>query len=316
MKQRVILLNGPSSSGKSTLSKTLQALIREKLSLMYDVVSIDDFMKTDSMEPIYEDDVYDISGELCEQVLKRMKNCCGVIIDHVITSERIFNQLKETVEGYSFSMIQVTCSPELLRKREKERGDRCPGSAETSAEYLFPKEGYDLVVDTGLKSPTENSMEILNTLLYSHDIELIKLTEENLQQCFELKVASDQTRYIASNSDSWNAARENENVARPFAIYCDGEMAGFTMFAFDEDYEDPDDRYWLWRFMIDEKLQGKGCGTAALKVIIQYFKDHGANNIRLSTKDTNTKALSLYRKAGFRDTGEMNDEEIVLQLDL
>ncbi len=29
------------------------------------------------------------------------------------------------------------------------------------------------------------------------------------------------------------------------------------MFAFDEDYEDPDDRYWLWRFMIDEKLQGK-----------------------------------------------------------
>ena len=34
----------------------------------------------------------------------------------------------------------------------------------------------------------------------------------------------------------------------------------------------------------------KGCGTAALNVIIQYFKDHGANNIRLSTKDTNTKA--------------------------
>ena len=88
------------------------------------------------------------------------------------------------------------------------------------------------------------------------------------------------------------------------------------MFAFDEDYEDPDDRYWLWRFMIDKDLQGKGYGTAALQVIIQYFRDHGANNIRLSTKETNTNALSMYRKAGFHDTGELNDEEIVLQLDL
>ena len=147
-------------------------------------------------------------------------------------------------------------------------------------------------------------------------IELVELSEDNMKQCFDLKVASEQMQYIASNEDSWKAAKENEKVARPFAICCDGKIVGFTMFAFDEDYEDPDDRYWLWRFMIDERSQGKGYGTAALKVIIQYFKDHSANNIRLSTKDTNTQALSLYHKAGFYDTGEMNDEEIVLQMDL
>lgn len=146
-------------------------------------------------------------------------------------------------------------------------------------------------------------------------VELIELSKEILQQCLELKVSCDQAQYIASNSDSWIAAQKNENIARPFAIYCDGEMVGFTMFAFDEDYEDPDDRYWLWRFMIEEKLQGKGYGTAALNAIIQYFKEHGADNIRLSTKETNTKALSLYHKAGFHDTGEMNDGEIVLQFD-
>ena len=147
------------------------------------------------------------------------------------------------------------------------------------------------------------------------NVELKELTEENLQQCFALKVSSDQAQYIASNEESMNAAKENADVARPFAIYCDGKMVGFTMFAFDEEYEDPNDRYWLWRFMIDESLQGKGYGKAALKVIIKYFKDNGANNIRLSTKETNINALSMYRKAGFRDTGEMNDEEIVLQLD-
>ena len=147
-------------------------------------------------------------------------------------------------------------------------------------------------------------------------IKLINLSEDNIQQCLEMKAASDQMQYIASNKDSWKAAKENEKVARPFAIYCENKMVGFTMFAFDEDYEDPNDRYWLWRFMIDEGLQGKGYGTAALQVIIQYFRHHGANNIRLSTKETNTHALSMYHKAGFRKTGEANEGEIVLQLDL
>ena len=147
-------------------------------------------------------------------------------------------------------------------------------------------------------------------------IELCDLSEENLQQCFNLKVADGQAQYIASNKDSWQTANENKTVARPFALCCDGKVVGFTMFAFDENYADPNDRYWLWRFMIDESLQGKGYGTAALQVIIQYFKDHGANNIRLSTKDTNLHALSVYHKAGFKETGEMNGEEIVLQLDL
>ena len=145
------------------------------------------------------------------------------------------------------------------------------------------------------------------------NIELKELTEDNLKQCFELKVSSDQARFIASNEESWKAAKENAKTARPFAIYCDGKMVGFTMFAFDEDYEDPNDRYWLWRFMIDERYQRKGYGTAALKLIIEYFRDHGANNIRLSTKPANTTALNMYRKAGFRETGEVIEGEVVME---
>ena len=147
-------------------------------------------------------------------------------------------------------------------------------------------------------------------------IELLALSGDILKQCLALKVSDDQTAYIASNEASWKTAKENERVARPFAISCDGRIVGFTMFAFEPDYEDPNDRYWLWRFMIDEGFQGKGCGTAALLEIIRYFKNHGANTIRLSTKETNRRALSLYRKAGFRETGELNGEEIVLQLEL
>lgn len=147
-------------------------------------------------------------------------------------------------------------------------------------------------------------------------VELREITEDNLEECIALVVADEQSQYIASNEGSLKEAENNTNVARPFAIYIDDKMVGFTMFAFDEEYEDPNDRYWLWRFMIDKNLQGRGYGRLALEEIIKYFKDNGANNIKLSTKESNVKALSLYHKFGFKENGEMNDEETVLVLDL
>ena len=69
-------------------------------------------------------------------------------------------------------------------------------------------------------------------------IELRDITDENREQVFALKVAKEQMPYIDSNEASMNAAKENEDVARPFAVYADGNLVGFTMFAFDEEYED------------------------------------------------------------------------------
>lgn len=39
------------------------------------------------------------------------------------------------------------------------------------------------------------------------EIELKKITDENMKQCFELKVTKDQMQYIASNEDSCKAAK-------------------------------------------------------------------------------------------------------------
>ena len=121
-------------------------------------------MKTNPMETIYEDDVFTISGDLCERVLEILRTGSGVIIDHVITSERIFRQLKEILSAYPLRMVHITCPVEILRKREQARGDRCSGSAEASAEYLYPKDGYDLIIDTGMKSPQANALSILERM--------------------------------------------------------------------------------------------------------------------------------------------------------
>ena len=165
--RQVILLNGPSSSGKSTLAKALQALIAEWLGQRYAIITIDDYMKIPKDETIYEDDVFEISGELCQGALDALKTASGVIIDHVITSKRIDRGLRETLHSCRMTTVRVTCPLDILRQREAERGDRCPGSAESSETYLYPKDGYDLTVDTGALSPSEAAERILNSLDFS-----------------------------------------------------------------------------------------------------------------------------------------------------
>ncbi len=146
------------------------------------------------------------------------------------------------------------------------------------------------------------------------NIELIPVDQSNRTDCIRLRVTEAQSEYIAANESSLEAATEHSEAARPFVIYSDGIAVGFTMLAFEPNNEDPDDRYWLWRFMIDEKYQGQGYGKEALKHIISYFKENGASNIRLSTKESNINAIHLYQSLGFAPNGDMNDGEIVFEL--
>lgn len=173
MKKKVILLNGASSSGKSTLAKVLQKTIEEEKNKRYEIISIDGFLKMTTEDVIYEDDVFEVSGDLCRKVLQVLKTAPGAIVDHVITSERIFCQIKEMLGLYDLCLIHVTCPLSILREREKNRKNRCLGSAESSYEYLFPKEGYDLTVDTHVMTAKECSLEICRTLLSGSPISFI-----------------------------------------------------------------------------------------------------------------------------------------------
>lgn len=167
MKQ-IILLNGSSSSGKSTLSKTLQKLFKEN-GKQYEIVSIDDFMKISTSETIYEADVFEISQDMCNATIELLEKADGVIVDHVITSERIFKQFLETAKPFNYLLVRVTCPLNVLLQREKERGDRCMGSAKNSYDYLYPKEGYDLIIDTSLFSKEKCGLEV-----YKHAMSLLQ----------------------------------------------------------------------------------------------------------------------------------------------
>ena len=147
-------------------------------------------------------------------------------------------------------------------------------------------------------------------------IRLVPINDENREAVLALKVREDQQPFVASNDYSLKEAEEtNEEqpgLARPFAIYADDKLVGFCMFAFDPEADDSVDRYWIWRLMIDKSEQGKGYGQAALMEIMKYFRDNGADMLCLSTEPENEGGLHVYRKAGFRDTGIISGDELVM----
>ena len=148
-------------------------------------------------------------------------------------------------------------------------------------------------------------------------IRLEPVNDDNREAVLALSVREDQP-FVATNEASLRHAaeanREVPGLARPFAIYADDRLVGFCMFAVNPEDEDEDDRYYLWRFMIDKNEQGKGYGQAALQEIIRYFRGLGADRILLSTEPDNECGLHVYHKAGFRDTGCIDCGEAVQRL--
>lgn len=156
---------------------------------------------------------------------------------------------------------------------------------------------------------TLNAQEYLKNIM---KISLIPIDETNREAVIALSVCEDQP-FVAPNEYSLEQADETNakhpGVARPFAVYADSRLVGFCMFAFAPEAEDEDDRYWLWRFMIDKSEQGKGYGQAALTEIIKYFRDNGADRLHLSTEPENEAGMHIYHKFGFRETGEIDGGE-------
>ena len=150
-------------------------------------------------------------------------------------------------------------------------------------------------------------------------IKLEPINDTNRKAVLALTVREDQP-FVAQNDYSLSEADEANarapGTARPFAIYAGEKIVGFCMLALDPEDENPIDRYCLWRLMIDKNEQGKGYGQAALHEIIKYFKENGVDTIYLSTAPENEVGLHVYHKAGFRETGEIEDGEAILVLKL
>lgn len=159
----LILLNGPSSAGKSSIARALRQKLRDSGSDAA-IIALDDYLQMSVKEPIWEDDVFEVMPRMCVDIAAALHRGKTVIIDHVITSPRIYCALLDAAAGFQMKTVLVSCAVHILRRREAERGDRCVGTAEASLQYLYPKTGYALCLDSGEAEPEALAERILGIL--------------------------------------------------------------------------------------------------------------------------------------------------------
>ena len=193
---QLILVNGPSSAGKTTLCRALQ----EKILDPYLLVGFDDFvfmtapryyrgadtgrqderdaftalgveMITTSMpgDPV---SVMAKFGPVFRRLLDSMAPGVralidggnAVIFDHVLHDRAMYESLRRATAGLDVFTVGVTCPIDVLEARERERGDRVLGRARGLTEVVHGFCSYDVTVDTAALSPEACVAAILAAL--------------------------------------------------------------------------------------------------------------------------------------------------------
>ena len=144
-------------------------------------------------------------------------------------------------------------------------------------------------------------------------VELRAITEENFIDAFNLRLAPGQEDFVSHPVRSLAQAYVYRNQCRPFGIYADDKMVGYVMVIYD--YDIPE--YDVWHMMIDEPMQGRGYGSAALDRVLDYIRTKpfgDSNRVVLTCSKDNTVARKLYEKKGFLATGVEDEDEIELAM--
>lgn len=155
------------------------------------------------------------------------------------------------------------------------------------------------------------------TATASH-VTLREITADTVRAVTELTVAESQQRFVAPNAVSLaQALFATEAWYR--AIYFGEELAGFVMLEDESLFSPapPEPKVGVWRFMIDAKFQGRGIGRAALLQVIEHVGNKGHfTSLQLSYVPGPGCPESFYLSLGFRHTGRVEEDEIVLELPL
>ena len=141
------------------------------------------------------------------------------------------------------------------------------------------------------------------------NVKIEELNAANWYDCCNLTLADGQEQYMEPNAVSI-AQSKFEPSLKPYAIYTDGQIAGFLMY--NSELEELGS-YWIYRIMVDKNHQGKGIGKAAVKLMIdEMAKSLDAQKIAVGYHPENTGAHALYESLGFQDNGDRFGKEMAV----
>ncbi|MBB2891266.1 phosphotransferase-like protein [Flexivirga oryzae] len=163
---RVVLLNGPSSAGKSSLARAF--LARQSTPWHYLPV---DLVHSIRSRPAAMADL-PTDGTRWQESFRRSRAgyhrmLAGlaqagndVVGDHVLSEPWRIADLLLALDGIPTLLVHVTASRAELERRERERGDRVPGTALAQVGLVFGHGDQDLEVDTTELSSEDAAQEV------------------------------------------------------------------------------------------------------------------------------------------------------------
>jgi chloramphenicol 3-O phosphotransferase len=157
----VLVLNGTSSSGKTSIARALQSLLTEP----YHHLQLDTFR---AMEPRgywdeWQHQASDVMAlklaALCRAMNAALteysRHGLNTIFDTELSNPDSWQYVVQDLVEVPVLMVGVTCSAAVLAKREQERGDRWLGLAASQLDRIHKDKEYDLMIDTTVSSATE-----------------------------------------------------------------------------------------------------------------------------------------------------------------
>jgi len=169
----IIILNGTSSAGKTTLAKAIQNTLDDyyvhtgidhfsdkmpphsfRMTSNPDAISTDKICflldpETEHVVSIHPGDPgYAMLGGMYGAAKALATNGLNVIIDDVIVDQHSLQIMVDTLVDMPTRLVNVFCPKEEAIRREKARGDRQMGMVEAQFDIVHAHGQYDLIVNT------------------------------------------------------------------------------------------------------------------------------------------------------------------------
>jgi diamine N-acetyltransferase len=162
------------------------------------------------------------------------------------------------------------------------------------------------------------SVQTRGSTLAAVDVTLAELTDENRQAVLALRVAPGQERFVSSVRDSLAEAADYAH-ARPWyrAVCADDKPVGFVMVSWNVEPQPPEiiGPWFLWKLLIDERHQGRGYGSAAVRKVAELVRAAGATELLTSYVPEDGGPAGFYERLGFVPTGDLDASgEVIVRL--
>ncbi len=149
-------------------------------------------------------------------------------------------------------------------------------------------------------------------------VTLREISEDTVIDVVRLRVEPEQDKFVAENAVSLAQA-----LFAPYAwyraIYSGETPVGFVMLSDDSLLADRPEKpeIGIWRFMVDQRYQRQGIGEAALRLVVDHARSRGIfSKLSVSYVPGEGSPVGLYQRIGFEHTGEVDEDELVMELRL